>query len=139
MRSLGDLLMQLACRRFTICHLLAATKLMHPRRITCHDTSAESAVNPQQAWVRLQGRRKERLTGQEGLIAFGLKSQKVQQLIQQLPGATRCERYSCWGEENVPPKQRLVRPFALLCQRVCMLLALTDLRTLCILQVSNLC
>lgn len=77
-------------------------------RITCNGESAESRTSPQQAWAKLHAGQKERLSGQEGLLAFGLKSPQVRQYIQQLPNATRCERYSCWGEDSVPEKVKLV-------------------------------
>ena len=77
-------------------------------RITWNGLSAESRVSAQQAWTKLHAAQKDRLSGQEGLLAFGLKGPQVRQLIQQLPNASRCERYSCWGEDSVPEKVKLV-------------------------------
>ena len=77
-------------------------------RITWDGRNAESRVSPQQAWTNLHATQKERLSGHEGLLAFGLKSPQVRQYIQQLPDASRCERYSCWGEDSVPEKVKLV-------------------------------
>lgn len=65
-------------------------------------------MSPQQAWIKLHAGRKERLTGQEGLHAFGLRSKSVCQLIQHLPLAVRCERYSCWPEGDAPVVPGLV-------------------------------
>lgn len=48
-----------------------------------------------------------------GAAMFGLSSPRVARLIEGLPGAERCERYTGWPEGARPEPPALVRPESL--------------------------
>ena len=87
---------------------IAQPRMARPCRISCNGVTAESQVSAQQAWAKLHAGALGRSSGQEGLLAFGLKNSRVRQCIQELPNATHCETYSCWGEDSVPARVKLV-------------------------------